>query len=422
MQGVPLLGAVVKDRGANVKLAGAELVGEDDLGDNVNCANHLIKSLVDAVALESQSAHCDRRMAADISFLLSCSAQVRAGSGNMQVFQAAAEPELEHLVPVKDNVTRWEGIYSCLQRALRVKSTWQAMCEDSDALASLIVAAGAESDFPSEDFFQRVTFYVQLFKPLHVLSQRCQAQSKILMPQLIYWIHDVRDSFAPVLLEAADKYRTRAKFLAATEDLLIPLVTGVTVATKAAVLSPENQDIAKRLGVEVFEACWEELEAEVLLFRPLEDDDREMTSACVKFARAMLTKARLVQPARKFEDFWNSKESSFNVLLPIVRLYASMPTSSVKPETVFSYTGRLISKRANRWGVDSVEALAVINDFTRQSDWSFKIVTDAVEKMLDQWAEEKKKRKEDEKTAKREALQAQLDALDAMGESGDSAE
>jgi hypothetical protein len=51
-----------------------------------------------------------------------------------------------------------------------------------------------------------------------------------------------------------------------------------------------------------------------------------------------------------------------------------MPISSSKPEAVFSYTGEVVTKKRNGLHVSSVEAMAVVNDFTRQPDYSFDAV------------------------------------------------
>ena len=246
----------------------------------------------------------------------------------------------------------------------------------------------------------------------------CQAQTTTLMPKLVFWIHDLKSRYAARREDSESEAVGRAKFLGAIEALLLPLVTGVQVATKAALLSPESVGIEKLLTKEDINLCWEEILGEVLLFENgdarLAEAANAMTSAVVQFSRATLELARVNAVAgMTFEGFWNAHKVSLAQLLPIARLYGAMPASSVKPETVFSYTGRLVSKRASAWGVESVEAQAIINDFTRQSDYSFGIVLEEVEELKKEW----KKRKMEAKTAlleaKGSALQAQLDQIEA---------
>jgi len=114
-----------------------------------------------------------------------------------------------------------------------------------------------------------------------------------------------------------------------------------------------------------------------------------------------------------FVHFWNLHKAKLSALLPVVRLYASMPTSSVKPESVFSYTGRLVSKRASAWGVGSVEAQSIINDFTRQDDWNFQLVLEGVEAMAAEWKKRKRESKRLELEAKSAVLEAKAKALRA---------
>ena len=102
--------------------------------------------------------------------------------------------------------------------------------------------------------------------------------------------------------------------------------------------------------------------------------------------------------------------------MPIVRLYMSMPISSVKPETVFSYAGELVTKRTSLWGVSSVEAMVLVNDFTRQCDFSFDVVLEEIQTMIAEKNAHDKAKKEEARVAKRAKLQAQLDELEEAAE------
>jgi hypothetical protein len=104
------------------------------------------------------------------------------------------------------------------------------------------------------------------------------------------------------------------------------------------------------------------------------------------------------------------------LFMPIVRLYMSMPISSVKPETVFSYAGELVQKKTARWDARSVEAHVLINDFTRQPGFSFERVLREVELMMDEHAAHEKAEAERKREAKRAQLQAELAEVDAEQE------
>jgi hypothetical protein len=94
----------------------------------------------------------------------------------------------------------------------------------------------------------------------------------------------------------------------------------------------------------------------------------------------------------------------------------SMPISSVNPETVFSYAGELVTKRTSLWGVSSVEAMVLVNDFTRQCDYSFNVVLEEMQALIAEKNAHDKAKKEEARAAKRAKLRAQLDELEEAAE------
>ncbi len=82
-------------------------------------------------------------------------------------------------------------------------------------------------------------------------------------------------------------------------------------------------------------------------------------------------------------------------------MYLSIPASAAKPERVWSYTGWLVTKQRNTRGVDMVEAMAFIWDFTRQPFFDFDDVLEQVDEQIKAHeASEAAARKEGAKRAK----------------------
>lgn len=416
-----MLGVVVKDRGANVRSAGEQLVGDDDAGDSIHCAAHLTKSVVDAVVLNAKSKHYHKEMGRDVDLLLKVAAYIRGSDDARRVFKNSAPAEIAHLEPLKDNPTRWEGIDICISRALRMKPSWQAFCNDPKARAALLLASNQEeSDFPSDVFFGRVAVYKKLLEPLRTFSKTCQKMDEALMPQLIFIVARVEESYVARGEDAATA-ALRARFAAAVKEHLVPLVRGTTVATKAALLSPESVDLERYLTNGEIEENWKEIKREALLLLTTNDNldlakaAKMQCKAHVAMARARLTVASALPARPKWTVFWDQIENEVVLLVPIVRLYMSMPISSVKPETVFSYAGEVVTKKTASWDVSSVEAMVLLNDFTRQADFSFDIVLKEIEALEAQRQEHRKEeaaRARAERKAQREAVLLALAAED----------
>ena len=100
---------------------------------------------------------------------------------------------------------------------------------------------------------------------------------------------------------------------------------------------------------------------------------------------------------------------------PVVRQYAGMPISSSKPEAVFSYTGEVVTKKRNGLHVSSVEAMAVVNDFTRQPDYSFDAVLKEITILSEELEVERAARRKEKRRINAEHIELKLkqDALNA---------
>ncbi len=305
---------------------------------------HLTKSAVDAVVLNCKSRHYDKQMGRDVDVMLKVAAYVRASEDARRVFRNNAPAEIAHLEPLKDNPTRWEGIDISLRRALKMKMAWRNFCDDPTAREALLEACNqGDSDFPSDAFFARLMGYKDLLDPLRIFSKTCQKQDGALMPQLIFLIAKVEDAFAAKREDAATA-ALRAKFLASVREYLLPLVRGTTVATKAALLSPESVGLEKYLTDDDVKQNWKEIKHAALLLLATSDEMKEAAKqsckAQVSMARARLSEAAAAGRRPDWEVFWLAYQNEVPLFMLIVRFYMSMPISSVNRRLCFPMQGR----------------------------------------------------------------------------------
>lgn len=406
----PLFGGIVKDRGANVRRAGYNLVGEDDEADSVDCFTHLLKSVIDRVMSDTG----DRRAYRDLKFILSVSSNVRGSLDGLALFESAAGADVAHLTPLRENDTRWNGYDMSVKRFLQQKDAWIRFAEDPAVLSSL-TESYSDVGFPDDPFFQRASFLSAMFGIFMQASKWGQKQRAPLLPFLVKRIHELKSQLEPADGDSNFESCLREAFLSAVEELLDPLVHGVTAATKAAALNPEIM-LEDFLSAKEIEDSVRALKHETALFVLPEEPGlmalkRKAQTGLFKAAYASLELERRKAVPRSMEDFWKGMEREYSSMNTLARLYLSMPVSAVKPETVFSFTGALVSKRRTGLKPDNVEAMAVINDFTRQDGYSFETLLKEVSSLVLEWKEEEGR--EEEEAANNKVAQLEQDLEEA---------
>ncbi len=411
----------VTDRGANMKLAARMLVGDDEAD---NCLCHMIKSGVDSLLSPSHNSFC-RSLFDDTSVSMALAAHVRSSSANLKTLQAHASEATAHLTLKARNETRWEGLTDNVSRVLQLKDGLMGMFDNEEVAQSFLIVCGQKnSDFPSEAFFARLQFILELLTPLRVLSKRAQAVNKPVMLSALRWISETIAVYEPLDGETRARASIRKSFADMVALILQPIIGEISTVTKAAVLSPVNSCVSDLLSAELQDQIWDDLVDDVVAFAPpvvfstpVEQAKKlkkqrkhlKMSVTGVREDLEEAWKARRdhlavavdvdeVKDLAELQGFWLragdiESQKERNDMLVTLRCYMSMPLASSYPESTFSFTGELVSKRRLNLSVDNVEAVAIINDFMKQPGFSFDNVFPLLKTVQDEHKEKAKGRK-----------------------------
>ncbi len=409
----PTLARAVTDRGANMRKTAQLLVGGDDADA---CLCHLIKSGVDALLSPTHRLFC-RTLLEDTSVSMALATFIRSSSVNLKTLQSHASAETAHLTISSRNDTRWEGLITNLERVLEMKEGVQGAFGDEEALSLFLRVIEVKSeDFPSDAFFDRLQFMYDMLLPLRVLSKRAQGVNAPVMLWAVTWIGETIDSFEPCVNDTPTKAAVRTSFAAMANYFLQPLITGVTTYTKAAMLSPLNYLVSRRLSQQTRDEIWGELLDDAVAYAPREESEskkllqRKMFDLATASVRADIEAAwekKLVgEPA--FKEFWlgprqQASGYSFDArgpLIPVLKSYMSMPLASSYAESSFSFTGALVTKKRINLTASNVEAISVIQDYMRQNEFSFESFMNDF-RVLRKREHEESERRDAEETAKK---------------------
>jgi hypothetical protein len=107
----------------------------------------------------------------------------------------------------------------------------------------------------------------------------------------------------------------------ALKEYLVPLVRGTTVATKAALLSPESVDIGRYLTEKDVKECWKEIKNEALLLLDSSEIMKEALKQACK-AQVALARARLASVAElavrpDWQTFWRRYQTEVPLFVPV---------------------------------------------------------------------------------------------------------
>ena len=361
--------------------------------------------------------------------MLNVSANAQKKADLRDVLTANTAAEAAHLTASKKGETRWEGLYDCLSKAHRMRNSYVNVCEDEDARTGILEAAGIsfETDFPTDSYWKRVFFYIQLLEPVRKFSKWAQAEREPLMLLLRERISILLSAFETRAEEDAAHGQLRAAFRATLSSRLLPDLTldPPALMVRAMYLNPfvkfaeycDGQNVE-----EIMSWCKASILDEMTNF--LSDTDRRDYQGHEKeylkleldgflLAHSVRQKSslpRFEEQASALASFYKTKLATSATLQRVVRAYFSMPVASSKSETTFSYTGDVLTKKRNQLSVDLTEALTVVNDMTRQPNYSFERVFEGV-KALGHEYEDVKRAAAEEKNAKIAALQAEVAAL-----------
>jgi hypothetical protein len=299
-----------------------------------NCICHLVKSGIDQVTLKDDGDFFCKVISRDVTFLLKVSALMKNDDKGL-FLRDASGAAVAHLRALKANETRWDGIDDCCKRSLVLAPGYLKLVDTQPELIEYLKVAGnwGQSDFPTQAFWKRIACWTKLWAPMRVLTKRGQTQTESQMPLLCSFIFKLMDSFVPVESDTADTATARKAFCDVYDLLLGPIVSEVSNATKARVLSPQLSASVDRLDAELVKQCWKNLARESLLFLPtpasdaLKASDKNAAKAACHNLEHLLASQILLEKAdpskeKSFQVFYLSQfrnNSRIQLMEPVVR-------------------------------------------------------------------------------------------------------
>ena len=430
---LPFLWSACNDRGSNV-VKGMHSLFEDELDDDDdgeisvpcdanNCVCHLCKGAVDALLGGRFGAATFSR---DCTVVLGVSSAFQRKGEGRDLLQDVATAETSHLVPLRKGDTRWEGLHQCWGRAIHMKDTWKNFFEDEDAGHECLQKAGIEfvTDFPSDSFWLRGEFYLDLLSKAHAFSKWAQLEREPNMMFLVEKVASLVKYFSEVEEEGWKK-QCRASFRISFRQLLMDRVIGgdAPFAVRAALFNPLI-DVRTLVTPETLKSCEEAIVREMANFFPQEDkveyDDSSLTRVLTlvweqfkvtkeQFERKIpsilngrvLAEMPFQEKVEILREFWARPKHPFPAyLVTTCKAYWSAPVASSKSESMFSYAGEVITKKRNKMSVQLAEAMSVGYDWSRQKHFKFEKFVNTVFVLEQEHTVIKEKAKEEKEKEK----------------------
>jgi hypothetical protein len=446
----PLLWSACNDRGSNVVKGMTALLAEKDKGeeegengedagaelpcDANNCLCHLCKGAVDAL-LEGR--YGAKAFARDSEVVLGVSSVLQRKGEGLDLLQEVASVETAHLTPIRKGETRWEGLYQCWGRAIKMKIAWVGFFEDKDVGHACLDKAGVkrETDFPQESFWVRGQFYLALLTEVHVLSKWAQLERQPNMMFLADSVTKLVRGFAAQDGEDNWKAELRDSFRTALQELVLERVVGgeTPFAVRAALFNP-LVDVSELVDDNTVRRCEGIVLEEMCFFFPAaekaEYDDQTLEQVLkLSWEGFKLTKGQFRKKLLEvrggtvsdylfsakvdlLKEFWVNSKSRFpEYISQTAKSYWSAPVASSKSESTFSYSGEVVTKKRNKLGVHLTEAMTVGYDWTRQPHFGFDNFVAQVFG-LDAEYQKVKKNAEASRLVEKRALKARLRELE----------
>ncbi len=376
----PMRGAIVSDRGANVRAARDALVPND----SENCFCHLLDSTVRSVYAEDGQFHAVD-FYRDLLLIDTLAKGLRAQPMHLRAFQLKCPAGVAHLTVVTDQTTRWEALVRECERALALREGFNAFFHDRVELKDSIGRL-CPTDVFEGTYWARLESYKHLLQQFRIASTTSQSESEPTLCRVVKMIIGLEQLCSASVGDAPLWSSVKKRFRLAIQHFLRPEIDKLCNCTKACLLDPRNHACEEWLGEVIYKEAWEELEKEAAELYPAPAGEEEHALSIIKGEMGLLR--------RRMEALWKNgsnkepimflKENAVDLqrVIKVAAMYLSIPASAAKPERVWSYTGWLVTKQRNPLGVDMVEAMAFIWDFTRQPFFDFDDVLMQVEELV----------------------------------------
>lgn len=377
----PMRGAIVSDRGANVRAARDALVPHD----SENCFCHLLDSVVRSVYAENGMFHSPDFFR-DLAVIDILAKGLRSKPMHMRAFQAKCPADVAHLVVVTDQTTRWEALVRECERALALKDGFNVFFHDRLELKNSL-GKHCPVDVFEGSYWNRIECYKKLLEKFRTASKIAQSESEPTLCQVVKLIIGLEQYCQPSVEDFPVWARVKRQFWLAIEQFLRPEINKLCNVTKACLLDPRNHACVEWLGSDIYAEAWDELAEEAIELQPAQAGEEDFTAQIIKAEMGVLRK-RMESVWKQGSEmdpvtFFREHMASLQRVIKVVCMYLSIPASAAKPERVWSFTGWLVTKQRNALGVDMVEAMAFIWDFTRQPFFNFDSIVEEVEKAVE---------------------------------------
>ena len=385
----------VTDRGSNVLKARNALVP----GDSEHCVPHLLKSAADAVLAELSD------MSHDIWALQQLLVQIRNSDAKRLFLRQSAAVGTEHLTVILDNSTRWEGKHSMLERALLLEDGLRGLFSSPSELAQYRNDLGAPDDFLERPYFTRLGTYLAGYKVYFALSKKSQAERAATKSRVLRWIWQTQVAFDQLLVGAyGSQQRVWTTFQNQFNLLFRPLYATANNTVLAALLDPYNAPAVLQLvSDEVQEASWKKLEVEAITLAPCMAGVELQVRGQILRLREMVSNGRndtfphendglegglppRTEPHDDVLRFFANHEGLAHIplLYTPIKCVLCIPASAAKPERVFSYTTRLVTRDTNRLAADTIKRRAVIYDSQKSGVLTVEMLEDVLKRVIDE--------------------------------------
>ena len=401
--------ASFSDSGSNCRLAKGLLTP----GDEEPCFNHTMKLMLDDVIGGAEGGHVAANAVAALD-LLSVGLLVAIVRPNTQlrseVSSACGKVGIENLELIAANITRWEGRYSALKRFLELRA---ALCKVHAKGIFLPFMKQAEKSFPkdflTEDFFRRLAGYQDLLKRFHAISKAAQSQTEPTLSCVAHWVWSMEamlkssESDSGIIKKLKeDLMRSSKKRMSVFVAIEVDASDEVSVmpnAVKAGLLDPRHShEVQDRLTKKELVAVKDAIIADTLHLWTKEALHGAIEAAMQGAFESLMEKLKEASSYGGSPLTWwchlkNCGEEAdvFKPFFRSARVFLSMPAGGAPPESVFSATTDMVTKKRNCLGDDTLEQMTIVRHYLRSPQYKF---DDLAKKMAADVAKIKKREAE----------------------------
>jgi hypothetical protein len=381
------------DSGANVQAAKEMLVPNDA----ESCFNHDLKLVIDDVLAGSDARSPAAPLAAlDLNGLALCISFIRASSVLSQEFESTrVQSGCPAVQLLEANLTRWEGRYRMLKRAVQLERALTAFHQRSLFDGCLIQHKHFPGDIFQRSFWRRLREgYEPLLAAFHVASKSAQAKSTPTLSTIPFHLESMRTACKVVDDDPRAVQELKIALYDALESRMSKYVTVVCAndngsqdivpnAIKAAILDPRfSSFVQDSLDADKIQSVRDSIIADTVTVMPnLDPDSVPMVEKVMEITFPQLLsalKGANIQDAADVLPWWKnffSNDAKKHTLCAhfswSVRIYLSMPAGEAPSEQVLSMATDIVTKKRNRLADQTIEQLLIVSHYTKSPLYNF---------------------------------------------------